>query len=97
MQKVILVCQSGMSSSFIVKAIEKAFDNHDEKIEIQAHAAMELVDYINDVDTVLIAPNILYMLDDVEATCQASGIEPIIIPPQYYGQMDGEAIRKLMI
>lgn len=97
MYKVILVCQSGMSSSFIVKAIKKAFDAHDEEIEIQAHAAMELVDYINEVDTVLVAPNVLYMMEDIKSTCEAKGIEPIVIPPQQYGQMDGEAIRKLIV
>lgn len=97
MRNVILVCQSGMSSSFIVKAIKKAFDAHDEEIDIQAHAAMELEDYIDDVDTVLVAPNILYMLDDVKSVCETQNITPILIPPQPYGQMDGEAIRKLIV
>ncbi|MBG0784567.1 MAG: hypothetical protein H0S79_05655 [Anaerolineaceae bacterium] len=97
MYKVILVCQSGMSSSFIVKAIKKAFDAHNEEIEIHAHAAMELVDFIGEVDTVLIAPNVLYMMSDIESTCQEHHITPIVIPVQQYGQMDGEAIRKLII
>jgi len=86
-----------MSSSFIVKKIRAAFKNHNEEIEIHAHAGMELVDYIDAVDTVLVAPNILYMWDDVESICKNHGIEPITIPLEHYGNMDGEAIRKIII
>lgn len=86
-----------MSSSFLVKAIEKAFDAHHEEIDIQAHAAMELVDFIQEVDTVLVAPNVLYMLEDIKSACETQNITPLLIPPQQYGQMDGEAIRKMII
>lgn len=92
-----LVCQGGMSSSFIVKKIKLAFRNHNEEIEIHAYAGIELADYIEAVDIVLIAPNILYMWEDVEAICKDHGIEPVIIPFEHYGNMDGEAIRNLII
>lgn len=97
MYKVLLVCQGGVSSSFVVNKIKAAFKDRGEEVEIHAHAGMELVDYVGDVETVLVAPNILYMIDDVETICKEHGIEPIVIPLEYYGQMDGEAIRKLII
>lgn len=86
-----------MSSSFVVNKIKTAFKDHNEEVDIHAYAGMELVDYIDTVDTVLIAPNILYMMDDVETICKAHGINPIVIPLEYYGQMDGESIRKLIL
>jgi PTS system cellobiose-specific IIB component len=97
MYKVLIVCQGGMSSSFVVNKIKAAFRDHNEEIEMHAYAAMELVDYIDEVETVLVAPNVTYMMDNIEATCKAHGMEPIVIPLDYYGQMDGEAIRKLII
>lgn len=97
MYKVLIVCQGGMSSSFVVNKIKKAFNDHDEEIDIHAYAGMELVDYIDTVETVLVAPNILFMMDEIEPICKTRNIEPIIIPTEYYGQMDGEAIRKLII
>ncbi len=86
-----------MSSSFVVKKIRNVFKNHNEEISIQAVAGMELVDYIEQVDIVLVAPNILYMWDDIESTCKDHDIEPIIIPSKYYGNMDEESIRELIL
>ncbi len=97
MYKVLIVCQGGMSSSFVVNKIKMAFKDHNEEIDIHAYAGMELVDHIANVDTVLIAPNILYMMDEIEEICATWNIKPIVIPLEYYGQMDGEAIRKLII
>jgi len=69
-----------MSSSFIVKKIKLAFKKHNEEIEIHAYAGIELEDYIEAVDIVLISPNILYMWDDIESICKNHGIEPVTIP-----------------
>jgi len=97
MYQVLLVCQGGMSSSFIVKKIKLAFKNHNEQIEIHAYAGIELEDHIEAVDMVLVAPNILYMWDDIASSCKDHGIEPVIIPFEHYGNMDGEAIRDLIL
>jgi PTS system cellobiose-specific IIB component len=97
MYKVLIVCQGGMSSSFVVRKTKVAFENHNEEIDIHAYAGLELVDHIDDVEIVLVAPNILYMMDEIERICKARNIRPITIPFEYYGQMDGEAIRNLII
>ncbi len=97
MYKILIVCQGGMSSSFVVNRIKAAFRNHDENIDIHAYAGMELIDYIDSVETVLVAPNILYMMDEIEKICKTRNIKPIVIPLKEYGQMDGEAIRNLII
>lgn len=97
MDRVLLVCQGGMSSSFIVKNMRSVFKKYNEEIYIQAVAGMELVDYIEQADIVLIVPNILYMWDDIETVCKDHGIDPVIIPAEYYGNMDAESIRDLII
>lgn len=97
MTNIVLLCQSGMSSSWVVKKIEQAFHDHGEEINIHAYPAIELVDHIAESDVVLVAPNVLYMIDSVERTCKENGVKAIVIPFEYYGQMDGEAIRKLVV
>ena len=95
--RVLLVCQSGMSSSFIVNNVCAAFREHGEEIEFASRSAMELVDFVDQVNTILVAPNVTYMFKDIEATCKEHGKVPIVIPLEYYGQMDGAAIREIII
>lgn len=97
MPKVLLICQGGVSSSFVVNKVREAFKSHNEEIEINAHAAMALEDYIDNSDVVLVAPNVMYMFEDIKAVCEPHGLSPVTIPTQYYGRMDGEAIRKLIL
>jgi cellobiose-specific phosphotransferase system component IIB len=37
------------------------------------------------------------MFEDIKAVCEPHGLSPVTIPTQYYGRMDGEAIRKLIL
>jgi len=97
MYNILLVCQGGMSSSFIVKKIIEAFSKNREEIQVISKAAMEIVDYIALVNCVLVAPNVLYAMEDIKETCQEHGITPTIIPMEVYGRMDGDAIRNLII
>ncbi len=97
MYKVLLICQGGMSSSFVVKKIKQAFAENNEELQITAKSSMEIVDYIDEVNAVLVAPNVSYAMEDIEAVCASRGLEPIIIPMKYYGLMDGNAIREIVI
>jgi PTS system cellobiose-specific IIB component len=97
MLNVLLVCQGGMSSSFIVKKIKESFEKNGEEIQIISKASMEIVDYIDRMDFILVAPNVLYAMEDIKEVCSEHGITPIIIPMEYYGHMDGDAIRNLII
>jgi PTS system cellobiose-specific IIB component len=93
MINVLIVCQGGMSSSFLVNKIKEAFIKRGEGIQIIAKASMEIVDYIENVDIVLVAPNVLYEMEDIREICEEHNIVPVILPMELYGRMDGDAIR----
>jgi PTS system cellobiose-specific IIB component len=97
MMKILLVCQGGMSSSFVVKKIKEAFKNKGECVHIISKASMEIVDYIDETDIVLVAPNVLYEIEDIRETCTQHGITPVILPMELYGRMDGEGLRVFII
>ncbi len=94
---VLLVCQGGMSSSFIVKKIKDAFIKNGEEIQIVSKASMEIVDYLDWADIILVSPSVLYAVEEINEVCQEGGIAPITIPMDLYGRMDGDAIRKLIL
>jgi len=60
MTNILLVCQGGMSSSFLVKKIHEAFTKNQEEIQIISKASMEIVDYIDWADIILVSPSVLY-------------------------------------
>jgi PTS system cellobiose-specific IIB component len=97
MTNILLVCQGGMSSSFLVKKIHEAFSKNQEEIQIISKASMEIVDYIDWADIILVSPSVLYAMDEIMEVCQEYGIIPILIPLELYGRMDGDAIRKLIV
>lgn len=97
MMNILLVCQGGMSSSFVVKKIKEAFKNKGEFIHIISKASMEIVDYIDETDIVLVAPNVLYEIEEIRETCTQHGIIPVILPMELYGRMDGETLRVFII
>ena len=97
MLNILLICQGGMSSSFVVRKIKEAFENKGEHIHILSKASMEIVDYIEETDIVLVAPNVLYEIEDIRETCTQHGITPVILPMELYGRMDGNALRVFII
>lgn len=97
MANILLVCQGGRASSFLVKKIREAFEKNQDEIQIISKASMEIVDYIDWADTILVSPSVLYAMDEIMEVCQEFGINPILIPLEMYGRMDGDAIRKLII
>ena len=54
-------------------------------------------DYIEDVDVILIAPHLSYLLDDLEDIADEHDVPLVMIPKKAYGDMDGAAILQIAL
>ncbi len=94
MKRIMLVCSAGMSTSLLVKKMkeEAAVDNQD--IEVLAVSEADSKNYANEVDVVLLGPQVKYMLDKMKAVFEPKGIPVEVISSVDYGMMNGKAVLK---
>lgn len=91
-KKVLLVCGTGASSGFMAANARKAAKKEGLDVEIKAKSESEINDYLNEIDILLVAPHLKYMLDEVEGEASAAGVETAIIPQKVYGMLDGKGL-----
>ena len=86
MKNSMLVCNAGMSTGILAKKIETASDN---TLKVNAYSEAEYQDHLDDVDLVLIGPQIRFLLPQIEA---ATNVPVQAISPVKYGIMDGKGV-----
>ena len=89
MKKILLVCSAGMSTSLLVNKMRDAAKECGEEVEINALAIAECS--INDVDIVLLGPQVRFQKPQVEKLTNGS-IPVEVIDMRQYGIMDGKGI-----
>ncbi len=97
MIKVLFICAGGISTSFLEQRTKKAFDAQGIDVRILARSVSTLDNYIDNVDIVLLAPQVAYMKDDVAEFCRKHNKKLVEIPMLIYGRMDGQAIMALIL
>ena len=91
MKKILLVCSAGMSTSLLVNKMRDAAKECGEEVEINALAIAECSSVINDVDIVLLGPQVRFQKPQVEKL--SNGTIPVeLIDMRQYGIMDGKGI-----
>ena len=80
--KVLLVCAAGMSTSILMKKLEKYAAANDIEFEIDAVGLGEYKEVCKNYDCILMGPQVGYRKDEVVA---GSGIPVDVIKPQDYG------------
>lgn len=91
MKKILLVCSAGMSTSLLVTKMKEAAKQMGEEIEIQALPIAECSTVINEMDIVLLGPQVRFQKPVVEKL--AGGRIPVeVIDMRLYGIMDGKSI-----
>lgn len=86
MKKVMLVCNAGMSTGMLAKKIQEASNG---TMEVKAYGEAEYMQYADDVDMILVGPQIRHLLPSIKASVSC----PVqSIPPQHYGMMNGKAV-----
>jgi PTS system cellobiose-specific IIB component len=97
MIKVLFICAGGISTSFLEQNTKKAFKDKGLDVDIRARSATELDNYIDDVDIVLLAPQVSYMKQDIIEMCEQHHKPFIEIPMSTYGRMDGKKVRDMIL
>lgn len=93
MKKILLVCSAGMSTSMLVKKMQETADIEGKDYEIEALALSEAETKIDDVNVILLGPQVRFQKAQVEKV--ANGKVPVdVIDMQQYGMMDGESVLK---
>ena len=66
--RIMLVCAGGMSTSILMKKMEKYAVEKGVELDIKAFAAQDLEDNYQQYDVILLGPQISYKLNDIKKT-----------------------------
>ncbi|GGI40809.1 PTS sugar transporter subunit IIB [Mammaliicoccus stepanovicii] len=91
MKKILLVCSAGMSTSMLVKKMQEVAQKENKDYEVEALALSEAETKIDEVNVILLGPQVRFQKAQVEKVAQ--GKVPVdVINMQQYGMMDGEGV-----
>lgn len=89
---IILVCSAGMSTSMLVNKMEKAAAERKIEANIKAIAASDLKNNLENLDVILIGPQVRYLEKKIKASAEPKGIKVAIIDQLAYGMMKGDKV-----
>ena len=91
MKHIILACNAGMSTSYLVKKMQKAAEEQGVEAEIKAVPVTEAAQYIDKCDVMLLGPQIRYELPKMKKTID--GRIPVdVIDMRDYGAVNGKKV-----
>ncbi|WP_027634631.1 PTS sugar transporter subunit IIB [Clostridium hydrogeniformans] len=91
MKRIMLVCSAGMSTSLLVTKMRKAAESKGIEVNINAVSEAEFKNHIDEVDVVLLGPQVRFILAKVKE--QVQGKIPVdVINTMDYGMMNGEKV-----
>lgn len=92
MNKILLCCAAGMSTSMVVQRMEKSAKEKNIDVEINAVGLDEFSEQIGDYDCCLLGPQIKYKLADFKPLADELNKPIAVINTMDYGMMNGEKI-----
>lgn len=91
MKKILLVCSAGMSTSLLVTKMRNSAKEKEIEVEIDALPVAEASTAVDNVDIVLLGPQVRFQKGTVEKLVK--GRIPVeVMDMRQYGMMNGEAI-----
>ncbi|WP_099159441.1 PTS sugar transporter subunit IIB [Virgibacillus ndiopensis] len=90
--KIILVCSAGMSTSMLVNKMRKSAEERNIEAEIKAVAESELKNNMENLDVVLIGPQVRYLEKKIKEQVEPKGIKAAIIDQMAYGMIQGDKV-----
>lgn len=84
---VMLVCNAGMSTGMLARKMEKASEG---KCKVKAYGIAEYMDHLENVDIILVGPQIRFQYDEIKN--MAGDIAVLNIDPMNYGSMNAQAV-----
>ncbi|WP_353095330.1 PTS sugar transporter subunit IIB [Tissierella praeacuta] len=92
MYNILLVCSAGMSTSLLVTKMEKAAKEQGIEVSIKAVAEADLKNNLENLDALLLGPQVRYMLSKVKDLMDPRGIKVDVINSMDYGTMNGAKV-----
>lgn len=91
--KVMLVCAAGMSSSILMRGIEKSIKKNGLDMEVKAFGVDSVAEHGNEYDIILVAPQIAYRIDKV----REKTTKPVVpVNPVDYATANGDNVLKMI-
>ena len=91
MKNILLVCNSGMSTSMLVQKMQTAAKEQGLEVGIEAKSVTEAAKVIDNVDVLLLGPQVGYQKGEME-TLAAGRIPVEVIDMRDYGTMNGKKV-----
>lgn len=88
MKKAYLFCSAGMSTSLLATKMQEEANNRQLDFEILAYPISEIDNFINEIDFIVLGPQVRFMADEIRSKCNDKPV--IVLPMNIYGLMDGE-------
>lgn len=90
MKNVVLLCAAGMSTSILVKKMEKAAEEMGYKCKIHAHSIASAQEVGTDADIILLGPQVRFQKDKLKEQFPGKPVE--VIDMKDYGMMNGKKV-----
>jgi cellobiose PTS system EIIB component len=97
MNRILLACSSGMSTSLLVTKMQAFAKSIGEDAEIWAVGQEQAKKEMENADVVLIGPQMSFLKGELAAEAQQYGIKVEVIDMMAYGMADGEKAYKQAI
>lgn len=94
MENILLVCSAGITSAMLVRKMQDAAEANRLNYNITSANAVEVKLNINDVDVVLLSPQVKHLKESIEQLI-TSDTKVIVLSPEMYAAMDGYAVIQL--
>nr|WP_294688722.1 PTS sugar transporter subunit IIB [uncultured Anaerostipes sp.] len=91
MKNILLVCNAGMSTSMLVQKMQTAAKEQGLEVGIEAKSVTEAAKVIDNVDVLLLGPQVGYQKGEME-TLAAGRIPVEVIDMRDYGTMNGKKV-----
>ena len=94
MKRIVLVCSAGMSTSLLVSKMQAAAKEQGVECSINAYGEAELKQHENEIDVLLLGPQVRFLLSKLKAKFEPQGIPVDVINTIDYGTMNGPKVLK---
>ncbi|MPQ45027.1 PTS sugar transporter subunit IIB [Clostridium tarantellae] len=94
MNRIVLICSIGMSTTLLVSKMKASAKEKGINCTIKAISELELKKYENEVDVVLLGPQVKFMFKKLQNKFQEKCIPVDMINTVDYGTMNGEKVLK---
>lgn len=92
MYKFLLACGAGASSGFIAQSMRKAAKKKNLDVKIKAVSDIEILNYIDEIDLLMIGPHIKHRLPEFQEAVKGKNVVIGIINQRKYSMLDGEGV-----